>query len=79
MLQGVGHGATESVAILRDHFGYCRIDCHTIAKIRVPTISFGITKRKKDKLVLLSKHKRVIIGLCSECVQIDVGPMGRES
>ena len=66
MLQGAGHGATESVvgtsAILPDHFEYCRIDCHTIAtKIRAPEISFGMTRRKKDKQVLLSKHKRVTI------------------
>ena len=50
-----------------------------IESIGAPKIPFGITKRKEDKLVLLSKRKRVIIGWCSECVQIDVGPMGRES
>ena len=48
-------------------------------KIRAPKISFGVTKKRNDNLVMTSKHKKIIIEWSSGFMKIDVGPMGQES
>jgi len=45
----------------------------------VPKRSFGVTKRRRDKLVLLSRHTKVIIERSSGYVKIEVGPMGQNN
>ena len=37
------------------------------------------SENEKYKLVLLSKHKKIIIEWSFGCVKIDAGPMGQES
>ena len=48
-------------------------------KIRAPKISFGVTRKRNDNLVMISKHIKIIIEWSSGFMKIDVGPMGQES
>ena len=43
-------------------------------KIRVPKISFGVTRKRNDNLVMSTKHKKGIV-IFSGLMKIDVGPM----
>ena len=80
----------ESIPVLRNRFGYCRIDYGMTEsvhgrKIRVPRriikapkIFFGALRKRNDNLVKVSKHRKVIIEGSSGIVKINMDPMLRE-
>ena len=60
--RGIAESIPESIPILRDGFGYCRIfeDMSkplNERKIGVAKISFGVMKKRNDSLVISTKHE----------------------
>ena len=56
----------ESIPVLRDGFGCCRIVYDMTEpingrKIRVAKISFGVMKKRNDNLVMNTKHKKGVV------------------
>ena len=67
MFGGLERGTTESmpesIPVLRDRFRYYRIDYGMTEsvhgrKIRAPKISFGVTNKSNDNLVMSTKHEK---------------------
>ena len=78
---------TESIPILKSRLRYYGTVSDTAEsitvyrdrrKIRAPKISFGVTRKRNDNQVMISKHIKIIIEWSSGFMKIDVGPMGQQ-